>query len=257
MFARITSRLGRAAVNAPRTGARVAKSFSSTSSSEAQEQERMVQQFYEMKQRERNQRDRKQTSFKNRIISEKFLFTESQKVNVRKLVKAEFDKFLGRARFMPVLDDLHLNTFTKALLSLESLEDIDTDKQLPGLLDLVFDKVHTVANFEPFINLVEVVFKHKVQVSENTKYLIVAAGTGWASRIEPRQQIAFLALFPSDQQPAYKELFKNYESVFIEYFTRDIERKTAADFMQLIEVLKVYRKVNYGNRGSRQKTQAS
>lgn len=256
MFARITCNLGRV-VATTRAHSRVTKSFSKVTRNDLQEQERLVEEFYEMKQRDQHEKNRKQTSFKNRIISEKHLFTESQKVNVRKLVKAEFEKFLGRAKFMPVIDDTHLNTFAKALLSLESLEGIDSEHQLPGLLDLVFDKIHTVANFEPFINLVEVVFKHKVQISENSKYFIIASGTGWASRIEPRQQIAFLALFPPDQQPAYKELFQNYEAIFIEYFTRDIDKKTTADFMYLIEVLKVYRNVNYGMRRSQQKAQAS
>lgn len=245
MYSRMISKLGRA-VARPLTAFSTVRRFGSTANKDMPEDQRVVEEYYEMKQKEQQKKVRSQTTFNSRIISEKNLFTESQKTNVRKLVKAEFDKFLGRAKYMPIIDDVHLNTFAKALLSLESLEDIDNDNNLPALLDLVFDKIHTVANFEPFINLVEVVFKHKVQVSENSKYLIVAAGTGWASRIELRQQIAFLALFPPDQQPAFQELFKNYETIFIEYFSRDLERKTAADFLHLVEVLKVYRKAHYG-----------
>ena len=249
-------RLGRAAALWP-TGSGVAKRFSSLNSRDGTEELRIVEEYYEMKAKEKASKENKQTSFRHRIISEKNLFTQEQKANTRKLVKAEFDRFLGRAKYMPVIDDLHLNTFAKALLSLESLEGIDSDNQLPGLVDLVFDRMHTVANFEPFINLVEVIFKHKVQVSENSKYLLIVTGTGWATRIETRQQIAFLALFPPDQQPAFHELFKNYESIFVERFTKDLDSKNAADFVNLIEILKVYRRANYGTRGSRQRTRAS
>ena len=183
--------------------------------------------------------------FQKRIMKEKFAFKESQVEEIRTEVQKELDSYSKRYIYLEVLDEKVLDTFLKALLSVNSLDFLNGKERIPEILNKTVERVFTIANFELAMNLFETVLVHRVVLTPENEYQLSAVMISWAPKLDLRKRISIISIIPKEFFLKYKDIFEQYEAFFVDYFTKDLESKTPADYINLMEILKIYRRVGY------------
>jgi len=180
-----------------------------------------------------------------RILKEKFAFTQDQIDDTRLAVQKIVTEYANRYKFIEILDETVLNKFLMALISVKTLTFLQEKDQMVEIMSDTAQKVFTLKNFEVILKLFEAVMNHKLNLTEDAEYQLAAIMVSWGVNIDLRKKISVLALVPPELFPKYKSIFEQYETLFIQYFTTDVDNKTPADYLYLIDILKIYRRVGY------------
>lgn len=191
------------------------------------------------------QREAESPKSKRRILKEKFAFNEEQRVRVRAEATKALKEYLARYKFIKVVDEKLLNETIKSLLAINDYRTIDPQGELPNMLDSTIDKIFTLKHPDLVLNIFEFVVSHRVPISAESLYQMNAVLISWGPKLEYRQQLSVLSLISPDQYDQYKQIFQHYEDLFIDFFALGYEKKSHGEKLYSIEMLKVFRKVNY------------
>jgi hypothetical protein len=184
-----------------------------------------------------------------RLLKEKFAFNEEQRAMVRAVAAKSLKEYLARYKFMTVVDEKLLNETIKNLLAINDFRSIDVQGELPAMLDATIDKIFTFKQPDLVLNIFELVLAQRVPINEESIYQLNAVLISWGPKLDYRQQLSVLSLVSPDQYDQYKKIFQNYEDLFIDFFALGYEKKNPAEKLYSIEMLKVFRKVNYERLG--------
>jgi hypothetical protein len=233
---------------------RIARGFSSSGSepkdltqeekANMTEDERLLYNYAKVKAEDKNTKLQP-----TRMFNEKFAFNEDQRLRIRKVASNKLNIYLERYKFLTVLDEQLLNETLIALLTLNSYKEIDPNDQVPTMIQAMIEKVFTLRNPEVIFNLFQVTIEQDIPITEENLYLLNAILISWGPKLEYRQQLSVLNTVPADQFDKYKDIFHSYEDLFIEFFAQGFESKSHAEKYYVIEMLKVFRKVNYDSMG--------
>lgn len=191
------------------------------------------------------QMQEKASKVSKRVLKEKFAFTDEQKERIRTEAATSLKAYLERYKFITVIDEKLLNETLKKLLALNDYRSIDPTGQVPAMMDHTMDKVFTMKHPDLVLNIFEFVTSNRVPVSAESLYQLNAILIGWGPKLDFREQLSVLNMVQPDQYEQYKQIFYYYEDLFIDFFSLGYESKTPAEKMYSIEMLKVFRKINY------------
>lgn len=229
---------------------RLARGFSTSGTTggglSAQERASMTEEekfFYEYEQIKKQ--SNKDAQADKRVFKEKFAFREDQRKRIRLEATEKIKTYLARYKFMSVIEEQLLNDTLKALLSVNNYSEIDPERQVPAMLDSTIDKIFTLRSPEVVFNIFQLVVEHSVPITEESSYQLTAVLISWGPRLDYRQQLSVLNTVPAAQFDKYKDIFHSYENLFIDFFAQGFTEKPQSVKSYAIEMLKVFRKVNY------------
>lgn len=199
--------------------------------------------FYEYEQIKKQ--SNKDAQADKRVFKEKFAFREDQRKRIRLEATEKIKTYLARYKFMSVIEEQLLNDTLKALLSVNNYSEIDPERQVPAMLDSTIDKIFTLRSPEVVFNIFQLVVEHSVPITEESSYQLTAVLISWGPRLDYRQQLSVLNTVPAAQFDKYKDIFHSYENLFIDFFAQGFTEKPQSVKSYAIEMLKVFRKVNY------------
>ena len=221
-----------------------ARSITDLDEAPLSEEERLLRAYEEKKGQKAGEKSRGK-----RIMKEKFAFTAEQKAKVRAEATATLKAYLGRYKFITVVDEKLLNDTLKALLAVADYRSIDPEKEVPDMINSTVDKVFTFKVPELVVNLFEFILSQNVPISQESVYQMKAVLITWGPTLEFRQQLSVLSLIPRHHYDLYKEIFHSYEDLFIEFFSKGYETKSPTEKFYSIEMLRVFKIVNYERLG--------
>ena len=201
--------------------------------------------YYEMYNRDNNMNAKRK--YKNKIINENHLFTNDQKSDMKKMVENEYNKYKDRLKYMNRLDNQAVLSFTRSLLSIGKVEEIDTMVNIEQVVNTTIDRLHTLDNIDSILTVLEVVHKHNIRISEESRYAIISTCNTLCVGLDMRVLVYILNMIPIDRYSEYVDIYVHYADIFMRHYGTDTESLKVHEYIYMIDILRIYRSRGYNN----------
>lgn len=175
------------------------------------------------------------------------VFKEEQRERMRLKIKDSVNDYLKKEKYNPVIHEEQLMSVLTMISFADNIDFLDKDGDITNVMSRTVERMFDIK--DPFLKITIYSFcnKYNLQLSEDAEYNLIATMQNIASDVPVQSWISILGTTHAQKYEKFKQIFKDFEYKFIEYFLESSDPKR---FIYLVQAISVYRQFNYGIKSS-------